>query len=188
MHIPEQLTAGDSVTWKDASVRDSLGNLLTSADWALTYILRGETALTLTGAADGQGWQTTMTAAQSATLKAGRYFWQASVSKGDERITLYYGELTVLPNLAYSTNPAAYDGRSQAEQDLAALEAEIRARITGGASIEYSIGNRSLKRESLSELRAMRAELKRIVVKEKVAQDIAQGRGNPRNIFVSFGL
>lgn len=186
MRIPDKLTAGDSVTWKDDAGRDNLGNAVTSADWALTYYIRGAQALTVTGAASGAGWQTTITAAQSTPLPAGVYYWQAVATKGSERITLGQGTTTIEANLAYTGSPAVYDGRSEAEQVLAAIDAEIKARTTGGTAEEYTIGNRSLKKTPMRDLVALQSRYKTIVVRERQAQKIAQGLGNPRAMFVRF--
>lgn len=186
MRIPDKLSSGDSITWKDDASRDNLGNAVTSGDWALAYYIRGAQALTVNSVASGNGWQTTITAAQSGALAAGLYYWQAVASKGDDRITLGSGQITVLANLAYTGSPTAYDGRSEAEQILDAINTEIKARLQGGATIEYSIGNRSLRKEPMSELLALQARYRTIVVRQRQAQSIANGLGNPRSLYVRF--
>jgi hypothetical protein len=188
MSIPEKLTAGDSVTWEDVATTDNLGNAITSPAWTLTYYVRGEVhhGLTLVGVASGGGWQTTITAAQSATLPAGVFYWQAAAANGSQRITLGQGTITIEPNLAYTGLPAAFDGRSEAEQVLAAIDAEIKARATGGTAEEYTIGNRSLKKTPMRELVSLQSRYKTIVVRERQAQKIAQGLGNPRAMYVRF--
>lgn len=112
------------------------------------------------------------------------YFWQATVTKAAQVITIGSGRLTVLKNLALSV--AGYDGRTQSEIDLAAVQAEIQARISGGATIEYTIGTRRLRKEALSELMALESRLKLLVSKERKAQDLANGLGDPRNVYVRF--
>ena len=186
MRIPDKITAGDSVSWKDDAARDNLDNAVTSADWVLKYYIRGDKALEITGTANGQGWLTTITAAQSATLTAGGYFWQAVATKGDERITLGSGTLTVAANLAFSGNVGTFDGRSEAEKALAAINAEISARLNGGTAEEYTIGNRSLKKTPMRDLVALQSRYKTIVTRERQAEKIAQGLGNPRAMFVRF--
>lgn len=182
MSIPAQLTAGDSASWVDAPDRD-----ITSAEWTLTYTLRGPTGLTLTAVADGSGWKTSITAAQSAQLVPGSYMWQASASKGLDRITLKNGSITVLADLAFTGTAAAYDGRSQAEIDLAAVRAEMRARITGGSVQEYTIGNRSLKKIPMPDLIALESKLKTDVALERRQQRVAAGQDSGRATFVRFG-
>lgn len=184
MNIPGSLAAGDSCTWQDGAARDNLGNALTSDAWTLRYYLRGAQTLDLTATANGPGWTTTITAAQSAALTAGMFYWQASASKGAERITLGSGQITITANLATAT--AVYDGRSESEKALDAINAEISARLSGGTAEEYTIGNRSLKKTPMRELIALQSRYKTIVVRERQAQKIAQGLGNPRAMFIRF--
>lgn len=188
MNFPSEFFAGDTLTWRDKQTRDSLGNSIQSSDWTLTYAVRGAVNLTLTASADGTGWITTATATQTATLNTGNapvvVYWQAYVTKGSDRITLGSGQSNVKPNLSAQT--AGFDGRSQAQKDLDAVTAEISARINGGSTIEYTIGNRSLKKEPTSSLIAMQNRLKYLVMKEQRAADIANGLGDPRAVFVRF--
>ena len=186
MRIPDQITAGDSISWTDAAARDNLGNAITSVDWTLTYILRGTSSLTVTADANGPGWKTSLTAAQSKALTPGVYYWQASVTNGEQRITLGQGTTKIVADLAYTTNPAAYDGRTEAEKALDAIDAEISARLTGGTAEEYTIGNRSLKKTPMRDLVELQSRYKTIVTRERQAQKIAQGLGNPRAMFVRF--
>jgi hypothetical protein len=138
MRIPNTLIAGDSAKWRDVSFQDALGNAVASADYALTYSFRGPRAgLDLVGVSYGSGWEFSLSTAQSAALNAGKaietWFWTAVATKTDVRVTAGDGTLIVKPNLpAIST--AGYDGRSQAEKDLAAVQLEISTRIKGGAT------------------------------------------------------
>lgn len=186
MNIPGTLAAGDSYTWHDGAAKDNLNNALTSTDWSLVYYIRGAQALQLTATANGPGWSTTITAEQSATLTAGTYWWQAVATKGSDRITLGTGQIKVTPNMAFSGNVGAFDGRSQSEQALDAINAEISARLNGGLTEEYTIGNRSLKKTSMRDLMEMQARYKSIVARERQASQIAQGLGNPRALYVRF--
>jgi hypothetical protein len=184
MNIPGQLAAGDSITWHDDAAKDNLGNAVTSTDWALTYYIRGAQSLDINATANGPGWSTTISAAQSGTLTAGTFYWQAVVTKGSDRITLGSGQIKITPNLSAAT--AGYDGRSEAEQALSAINTEIQARLTGGLTEEYTIGNRSLKKTSMKDLLEMQARYKSIVARERQASQIAQGLGNPRALYVRF--
>ncbi len=89
-------------------------------------------------------------------------------------------------NLAYSSGPAAYDGRSQVKQDLEAIQLAIRTLVQGGAVQEYKIGNRNLKRYDLADLIQLEARYKAEVKREEQAEMMANGLGNPRNMFVRF--
>ena len=66
------------------------------------------------------------------------------------------------------------------------MQAAIRALIAGGAVQEYKIGNRNLKRYDLPDLIQLEGRLKAEVKREDQAELIANGLGNPRNMFVRF--
>lgn len=117
------------------------------------------------------------------------YAWQAVAEAiaGGALTTIGTGSIQLLPSLAYTGSPAAFDGRTQAQQDLDAVQAAIRARISGGAVDEYTIGNRRLKRMQLNDLLMLESRLKAEVARERSAEMIANGMGNPRNLYVRFG-
>jgi hypothetical protein len=184
VNIPGTLVSGDSATWLDFNTQDGLGNPIQSSAWALHYALRGAQVIDLTGTATSNGWSTSITATQSAALTAGIYTWQGYVTKNADRLTLGEGRIEITANIATAT--AGFDGRSQAEIALAAVEAEILARANGGATIEYTIGGRQLKRESITVLLQLKANLKEQVSKERQAQSIAQGLGDPRTTYATF--
>jgi hypothetical protein len=189
MTIPPTFRAGDTVSWRDEATTDSLGVAVTSATWALSFFLRSATAgagLTVASSAYGNGWETTISSANSAALAAGAYYWQARATSGAQAITIGSGSLTVLAALNYTGAPAAFDGRSQARKDLDAVQAAIRSLISGGAVKRYTIGTRQLERFSLAELIELENNLKSDVAKEEAAQRMANGLGDPRNLFVRF--
>lgn len=180
MTTPSHLISGDTATWTVGPLGDK-----TSADYTLAFALRGTQALTVAGEADGSGWRVTLTAAQTATLPAGEYSFAVVITAGADRYTIEQGRIQVQANIA--AQPVGFDGRSQAEKDLAAVQAEIRARIQGGASLNYTIGSRSLAKEPISALMTLESKLKGDIAREKSAQRIAHGLGSPRSIFVRFG-
>ena len=168
---------------------DAFGNAVTSGTWALTYYLRTNTAsegATITGTAYGQGWELTITAATSAGFDAGQWYWQAIATAGSEKLTLGAGQLDVLAALNYAGSPGAFDGRSQAQKDLDAVQSAIRAMIAGGAVQQYSIGSRNLTKMRLESLLQLEAKLKADVKREQAAELAANGMGNPHNLFVRF--
>jgi hypothetical protein len=192
VRIPPTIRAGDTVRWRDLATTDVFGAPLTSASHGLTYFLRTNTnheGSTVTGVADGDGWLFTIPAGTSAGFDAGIWYFQAVATKtvGGDKTTLGSGQVEVLPSLSYAGQPGAFDGRSQAQKDLDACQAAIRALMTGGGVQEYRIGTRSLKRYDLSELLALESRLKADVVREQKAAMIANGLGNPHNLFVRFG-
>lgn len=189
MNIPATIRAGDTVKWRDDAGVDNLGNEISSASWALTYYLRTNTAsegATVVGAAYGTGWEFTVAAGSSAGFDAGDWYWQAIATSGGDKVTLGAGQLSVLAALEYSGTPGAFDGRSQVQRDLDAVQAAIRALVAGGAVQQYSIGSRSLTKMRLQELMELESKLKAEVKREQMAELIANGLGNPHNLFVRF--
>jgi hypothetical protein len=189
VNIPATIRAGDTVKWRDDASVDAFGNAVISGTWTLTYYLRTNTAsegATITGTAYGQGWELTIAAATSAGFDAGQWYWQAIATAGSEKLTLGAGQLEVLAALNYAGTPGAFDGRSQAQQDLDAVQAAIRAMVSGGAVAEYTIGSRRLKKLPLTELLQLEAKLKSDVKREQAADLAANGLGNPHNLFVRF--
>lgn len=189
MNIPAQIRAGDTVKWRDVASRDVFGNAITSSDWTLTYYLRfnhNNEGATVVGTAYGTGWEFNISQATSGGFDAGQWYWQAEATKSGEHVTLGAGQLTVLAGMSYTGNPVAFDGRSQAQKDLDAVQAAVRAMISGGAVAEYSIGSRRLKKMELADLLALESSLKAEVKREQKATLIANGLGNPHNLFVRF--
>ncbi len=194
MSIPNKIIAGDSISWNESSFVSALGSI-TSAYWKLIYSLRGSLPagnVDVLGTANGGGWNFQLSAAQSAALNTSAtrltWYWQAWAQSLDlqQRCTVGSGQLFVSPNLAAMAASAAFDGRSQAEQIYAAINNEIKARVDGGVSIEYSIGNRSLKREPTAELIKLRSHYLTIISNERRAQQLAAGQGNSGRVGVRF--
>jgi hypothetical protein len=188
VQIPATIRAGDTIQWRDVAGVDNLGNIISSADYTLTYWLRTNTAnegASVVGTAYGTGWQFSIAANVSNGFDAGTWYWQAIANKTGSIITLGAGQLQVLPVLSYAATPGAFDGRTQAQIDLDAVQAAIRAIVSGGAK-QYSIGSRSFTKIDLSELMERESRLKAEVKREQMASLIANGQGNPHNLFVRF--
>jgi hypothetical protein len=186
LNIFAAITKGDTAQWDDAPFRDSNGRSYDALTWTLRYELRGPTQLTLNAAANGPGWRTTLDLAASGGLAAGTYFWAAYALKAGERVTVGTGQLVVKPDLA-SIVADGYDGRSQAQKDLDAINAEISARINGGLTVEYAIADRSLKKEPVEQLLALRSRYESIVRRERQGEAVANGLGTPGRVLVRFG-
>lgn len=189
MTIPAAIRAGDTVAWTLAATSDALGNSISSPTWDVTYYLRMNTAgegVTVTSSDDSSGgWTFTIAAGATAGMDAGTWYWQAVATDGSSTITIGSGSLTVQPSLAYSGTAAAFDGRSQAEQDLEAVQATIRG-IIASKSKYYQIGGRQYTSLDLPALMQREAQLKAIVAREKAAESVAAGLGDPRRVFVRF--
>ena len=190
MNIPRTFTAGDSLVWSDLAAVDGQGDPVESPTWTLTYYLRTNTAAegaTVVGVADAVGgWDFTVAAATTTGFDAGTWSWTAQATSGALVLTLGCGSLTVLPSLAYTGTPTAFDGRSQSQKDLEAVQTAIRTIIAGGVT-QYAIGNRQATKLDLGMLIKREKDLKGIVARERAAEKIAAGMGDPRNLFVRFG-
>ncbi len=184
MNVPAIIYAGDTVKWNEPATAD----YSSAAGWTATFALRhatGNDALNITGVADGVGgWNFTITAVQSAGLHVNGHYWQIAVTKDGERYTLGTGTLETKANIPASGN--TYDGRSQAQIDLEAVRAEMRARITGGSVQEYTIGNRSLKKIPMADLIALETKLKADVARDARADRMAKGMNSGRAVYVRF--
>jgi len=190
VNIPAQIRAGDTVKWRDVASTDVFGNQVSSSNsWTLTYYLRTNTnheGATVVGTTYGTGWEFLIAQATTAGFDVGQWYWQAEATKSGEHITLGAGQLTVLAGMSYAGLPSAFDGRSQSQKDLDAVQAAIRAIVSGGVVQEYKIGTRSLKKYEMADLIALEGKLKAEVKREQAAQLAANGLGNPHNLFVRF--
>jgi hypothetical protein len=183
MNIFLTLTAGDSSDWFDLPHKHhQRAAPLTSADWTLTYQLRGPSQLTLTGAPEGDGWRTRIEPGQSAGLAPGEYAMVAQLTRPDDRLTIGRGRVTILADPAAITD--AIDARSVAEKALTDCEAALASfKSSNGKVKSYTIGTRTTEFHSLAELMALRDFWQRKVNNERAK---ATGRRNPRALLVRF--
>ena len=190
MTFPNEIRVGDYVQWRIPASQDVFGNSISSPDWSVVYYLRtntGPIGATINSSAFNDGFQFTIASNVTATFTAGDWFYQAVANKsGAEKQTIYTGQFKVLESLEYSGTAVNYDGRSQVEKDLATIQTAIRNIISGGAIQEYKIGTRTAKKYELSELIQLESRYKAELVREKQAEMIANGLGNPRATFVRF--
>ena len=186
--IPAVITAGTTVKWRDESATVGFNESATSADYSLTYYLRtniaGQGHISI-GSAFATGWQFTISATDSGTFDAGDWYWCAIAEKSGEKYKLGEGYIKVKQSLVYSGTPLVFDSRTYAEKELDIVKAAILALETDKAK-EYSIGDRTFKRIELSELIKRESQLKSIVATEQRASKIAQGLGDPKNLFIRF--
>lgn len=191
MNIPQTIQAGTTAVWVDDPTVDVFGNAVNNSTHSLTYYLRANAAgegVTANGVAYNSGWQTTLAVSTTTSMDAGTWYFQAVATNLSDStvIELGRGSFTVDPALSYSGTPGAYDGRSQIQKDLDAVQAAIRTIISGGAVSEYRIGNRNLKRFDLTELMQLESRLKAQLAREKKAEMIANNLGDPHKLYVRF--
>jgi hypothetical protein len=190
MTVPATIRAGTTVGWVEPPAVDLDGNAATSASWTLISYLRTNTnhegaTVTGTARADG-GWNMAITATTSSGFDAGTWYWETRITSGATVLTVGSGTTQVLPGLNYTGQPAAFNGQSQAEQDLVAVQAAIRSIVSKGAK-SYTIGSRKFDAADLAQLMQRESQLKAIVARERAAEKVAAGLGDPRSLFVRFG-
>ena len=189
MPIPSKIRQGDFVQWDIPSYQDHFGNSISSPDWSVTYYLRTNhsTGAIVNSSAFSDGFKFQIASNVTETFLEGNWYYQAVADKsGTEKQTIISGGFKVLKSLVFSGAALNYDGRSQVEKDLETIETAIRNIISGGAIQEYKIGTRNAKKNELSELLVLKSQLKVELVREKQAETIANGLGNPRATFVRF--
>lgn|GEM_PF-2865337 len=188
MNIPGTARQGDTWEWNERSQIDPQGNVLTPPTYTLYYQLVGAVKLLLTGtvgANSGSGWTFTATPAQTSTLTPGRYFWQMyATSAAGDRFTLGNGTVDVSPDL--TAQAAGAENRSPAKIAIDAIDAEIAARLTGGTVIEYSVAGRTLRKEPMQALLALKGHYAAIYSAEVRRSRIRQGLGDPKSRAVIF--
>ena len=187
--IPKKIIAGDYIQWTLNATQDHFCNAISSPDWSVVYYLRTnkqQFAATVNSTAYEDGFKFTIASNVTENFSAGTWYYQAMANKsGAERQTIAQGTFEVIASTLYSgNNPAAFDVRTQLRKDFDAIEATIRAIANGEAVQEYKIGTRSLKKFELSELIMLRDRYKRDLVKEEKSQKIANGLGNPHNLYI----
>lgn len=191
--VPDIIYAGDTVIFDVPEFTDPIGNSVSSSDYTLVWYARTNTAsegANVTGVAESTGWRVTVPATTTTGFDAGLWTWQAIATNTtpdpDVQYTAGRGQFTVKATLEYTGDPGAFDDRSRAEIDLGHVETAIRTLAQGGVVQEYSIGNRSLKRYKMSELLQLRDTLKAEVDRERRAEKVKQGLGNPGVTRVRF--
>ena len=135
-------------------------------DWSLAVYLRGPQAINLTATAEGSQHRFLVGADVTATWQAGAYWYTMRATRGSDVVEVETGELQVLPDLAAVTG--AYDGRSQNEIALAAIDAVLAKRATLDQE-RYRINNRELYRTPIADLLKLRSYYAEQVKREKAA-------------------
>jgi len=187
--VPDTIYAGDTVKFDVPAFTDSIGTEIGSGSYTLTWYARTNTAsegAAIVGVAESTGWRVTVPKSTTSGFDAGLWTWQAIATSGSVQYTAGRGQFTVKATLEYSGTPSAFDDRSRAQIDLDYVEAAIRTLAQGGVVQEYTIGGRSLKRYKMAELLQLRDALKAEVDRERRAEKVKQGLGNPGIAKVRF--
>lgn len=152
-----------------------------ATDWALTVHLRGPGQIDLEGTPDGTAHLFAADAATTAAWAPGAYWFSMRATKGADVIEVAKGQMDVLPDLASVTG--AYDGRTENERALDAINAVLAKRATQDQQ-KYTINNRELWRTPITDLLKLQAFYKAAVRREKNAAKGISGFG--RQIHVRF--
>lgn len=142
---PQQLTAGDSISWKI-----SLADYPASQGWYLKYcLLSSNGKIDIQSAADGDDHLVIITAATSAAWVAGTYTMQRMVTNDTDRYTLDTRTVQILADLSAATG--ATDTRTQARRALDAINAVLEGRASrSDAEYEVTSGGATRKLKSLT--------------------------------------
>jgi hypothetical protein len=177
--IPEVFTAGDTVAWIESAVPST-------ADSAVAYLRANvPQGATLNGVLTGSGWEFVLASNVSGALPPlNSWKLQVNAVAGGITTTVNRASFSILPSLAYTGSPTALDLRSQNEKDLEAVEAAIRALVSGAQEYRIGFGNqgRTVRRADLADLIAWRDRLAALVAAEKRAEN---GKAD-RNVYVRF--
>lgn len=104
----------------------------------------------------------------AADLLPGLYFYQMIATTGGVPEVLESGRFTVQANLAL-VGPE-FDGLSDNQKALMAINKTLAARAQGGAPVRYRINNRELYSESMSDLLALQKHYQLLVNAELAAE------------------
>lgn len=174
---PTELRAGLTWQWTREDLVD-----YPASTWTLKYWLKktGATGanLSIPAVADGDYFDVTVAASTTATYTAGEYTWVAVVTAGSEAFEVDHGRLTILPRYDAASN---LDDRSHARVVLEAIEAVIEGRASKDQE-EYTIGNRSLKRTPMKDLREMHTYYANKVAAEEAEDRLDAGEVGGRRL------
>lgn len=181
MNEPIRFTQGDTQKWNE-----SFCGYPASDGWELNYLIRGPVALDLEFETDivanGDGFDITLSAEDSATLTEGTYLFQGKVSKAGEVHTVTQRHVTIDPDLTEVDD--ATDVRSDAQIMLDNVNAAI-TKILAKPNVEVEIAGRRYRKEQLKDLYEMRQRLRSEVKKEQDDELIANGK-RPQRVQTVF--
>lgn len=142
---PQQLTAGDSISWKI-----SLADFPASGGWYLKYTLLSSAGkISIQSTADGDDHLVQVTATTSAAWVAGTYTMQRMVTNNTDRYTLDTRTVQILPDLSAASG--ATDTRTQARRALDAINAVLEGRASrSDAEYEVTTGGATRKLKTLT--------------------------------------
>ena len=170
---PTSFFAGDTVAWLVADP-----TYLPADGWSIQAdITNAGNHYSTTSADNGDGQHKLLLGtADTQAMVAGDYQLTLAAIKGGERYTLSVSPVSI------QANPTqAGDGRSKVKQMLDAVEAYL-LNTDNIAAASYSIAGRDLSRYSLTEVLALRNQLRKDYQREQAQQRMASGRKPRRRL------
>lgn len=168
---PVEARVGDTWVWNRQDLPD-----YPAPTWSLKYQFKNATQhFEINATTDGTNFAISVAKATTAGYTAGAYSWVAYVTDGTSQYEVDRGRITVLASYSLAS-PAALDDRSHARKVLEALEATIEGKATKD-QMEYTIGSRSIKRMSATDLVTWRNHYRA----EVFAEDNKERRRNGYN-------
>ncbi len=181
---PVGFVAGDLVIWRRA---DDLTRQYLGGGYTLTYAFRpaagGSTVVTIEAVAGTDEWVATMTAAQTAVMPAGRWYWSAYVTRTSDGARVQFDDGQTIVEANRVVDPS--DTRSHARKVLDAIEASIEGRA-GDTVQSYTIGGRQINKMSADELIKWRNYYVAQVQAEDDSDRLANGLPAQNTILVRF--
>jgi hypothetical protein len=132
--------------------------------WNLKAVIRGPQAIDLTATQSGSLFLFEVPAATTTAWQPGKYWCSLRATNGTQTFEVRRSEILIRQDLETITGP--YDGRSQNEIALEAVEALIAGRATRDQE-RYRIKDRELWRMPLAELLKLKAMLTAQVIRER---------------------
>lgn len=181
---PNQIVAGDYLTWK----RTDLGSDYDNSTYTLTYEARlegsGSTSISITATASGDDYLVQEVATTTDDYTVGVYHWSAYITEtadATKRITIDSGTWEVVADLATSTS----DPRTHAKIMVDKIESLLEGKADSDVA-NYSIQGRSLTKLSIDELIKWRNYYKAETLAQVQEERRKNGKGTGRLIKASF--
>lgn len=133
-------------------------------EWSVSILLRGASVIDLSAVAEGRQHRVTASAAATAEWTPGNYWYSIRATRENDVVEVEQGSMLIAPDM--SAAAAGFDGRSQAETALEAIDAVLGKRATMDQE-RYRINNRELYRTPIGDLIKLRAYYANIVRQEK---------------------
>lgn len=174
--VPKNIVQGLPLEWATDYRPRSIS---TSAQ---LVIRGGSTLLTLGSTVVNNRLHFSVDTEQAASLVPGLYFYQLIATTNGVPELLESGRFTSQANLALSG--PEFDGLSDNQKALAAINKTLAVRAQGGAPVRYRINNRELYSESMTDLLALQRFYQKLVNAEMIKETGA----NPWNRKIRYSM